>query len=527
MRGLGLCLVALAACSGEDVAPDPGAADAAPCEVEPLRAAVERAVAGAAAGYPADGALRGQADALARDKDLRRAAAWRTVEKVFATTRLAGVDGELPRFQAWYDRGDLVRGFGALFLDLDGAERRSHRRFTDDALDRAFPRESDASDEAWSAQRVAAFTAALADAEPAVGTGGIARVSYSPAAARHLVRGYPELLQCLRTGAPGRFVDGPPAAHRELRRDAVALGACAVHRAGPFFVASGETLDVAFDGAELVVRGGDGEVCRARDRCTAAGPGAFEIEVRGPAAGTLTVAYAAPDGPWSACLPGAFPGDAVIVKADWRRVLPGTTVPVHDTSARALPRATWDAPIAQANPGPDQIYTLRLPATDHAYRLTALHIMTKELDHWLWITLWWSPTPNDDFGADRPPSLGGVLANYKMCVVTDFAERDPRPDGGIAGDLGAALAATHDDESWCSNPFLEAGQGNAATSCVGCHQHAGSNVRSEDVLSDPVRFPAHGRTQVRNNFPTDYTFAAGHGDDLTRAFADVVEYWTR
>jgi hypothetical protein len=522
MRGPGLFLAALAACATPGVGEVP---DAAPCEVEPRRALV--AGEAPAAGYPADGALRGQAGALARDKGLRRAVAWRTVEKVLAPTRVAGVDGELPRFQTWYQKPDLVRAFGELFVELDGEARRRHQRFDDAALDRAFATGGDPVAELGSARRIAAAATALAAADLSAGAGGIARVGYSPAAARHMVAGYPELLQCLASGAPGRFVDGPVDGPRTLWREAVTVAACGVHRAGPFFVAGGEVMTGTLDGAELVVRGEAGEVCRARGRCEVSGPGAFHVEARGPATGTLVVDYAAPDAPWSACLPGAFPGDAVIVKADWRRVLPGITLPVHDTSARSLPRATWDQPVAQADPGADAIYTLRIPGTDRAYRLAALHIMTKELDHWLWITLWWSPAPDDDFGADRPATLGGPFASYKMCVVTDFAERDPRPDGGIAGSLGAALAATHDDVSWCSNPFLEAGAGNASTSCVGCHQHAGTDVRSEDVLADPVRFPARGRTQVRNNFPTDYAFAAHQGDDLTRAFADIVEYWTR
>jgi hypothetical protein len=158
--------------------------------------------------------------------------------------------------------------------------------------------------------------------------------------------------------------------------------------------------------------------------------------------------------------------------------------------------------------------------------------MTKELDHWTWVTLWWSPpaAADDDFGADRPAALASRPAwkNYKMCVATAFDERDPAPDGGFGGTLGAALAAVWGGNvapSWCSNPYLELGENNAETNCMGCHQHAGTGLLPEAILADPVKFPAHGPVEMRNNIPSDYSWSVDHGDRLTRLFADVVEYW--
>ena len=221
-----------------------------------------------------------------------------------------------------------------------------------------------------------------------------------------------------------------------------------------------------------------------------------------------------------------------MVKADWRRAELGFGVPVVDTSGPALAamRAgdtrAWIAD-READPGAADIYTAVLP-NGNRYRLAGLHLMTKELDHWLWVTLWWSPEPDRDFGADRPAALAGtVWRNYKMCVVTAFDERDPDPRGG-AGDasLGDALAAVHDGPSWCSNPMLEAGAHNGTSSCVGCHQHGGTTLRAEDILADDRQFPRDGRTQVRNNFPTDYSFAIITGDEIGRMLADEVEFWT-
>jgi hypothetical protein len=156
--------------------------------------------------------------------------------------------------------------------------------------------------------------------------------------------------------------------------------------------------------------------------------------------------------------------------------------------------------------------------------------MTKELDHWLWITLWWSETPNDDFGADRPKSidaLGGPWGSYKMCVTTAFGEEDPLPSGGFDmahPSLASALAAVYAGKgapTWCSNPYLEEGHGNAGTNCIGCHQHGGTELRSEDILL----FSDFGRPARRNNFPADYSWATTRGDDLGQLFADEEAWW--
>ena len=162
--------------------------------------------------------------------------------------------------------------------------------------------------------------------------------------------------------------------------------------------------------------------------------------------------------------------------------------------------------------------------------MPALHVMTKELDHWLWITLWWSKDPDTDFGADRPANvaaLPGPWRNYKMCVSSAYLEGDPDPRGGAAGTLGDALEAVHGGvgaPSWCSNPYLELGEGNAATNCIGCHQHGGTDLTPEAILATQ---PHHGATRVRNNFFTDYLWAikGGQGEDLSALVQAEVDYW--
>lgn len=177
--------------------------------------------------------------------------------------------------------------------------------------------------------------------------------------------------------------------------------------------------------------------------------------------------------------------------------------------------------------GPEDIYTVQLSGGER-FSLVGLHIMTKELRHWTWVTLWWSPDADTDFGADRPAAikaLGGPWSKYKMCAVTDYEERDPDPRGGFDGTLGDALEATHGKFTWCSNPFIERGARNAQTNCIGCHQHAGDPKRLADILEDERTFPAQSRARVRASFPADYSWAfmtPDNGDQKERFFRTVL-----
>jgi hypothetical protein len=166
------------------------------------------------------------------------------------------------------------------------------------------------------------------------------------------------------------------------------------------------------------------------------------------------------------------------------------------------------------------------------FRMPALHLVTKELRDWLWITIWWSDKPDEDFGADRPEEikkLGGPWGHYKMNVAVAFEEKDPDPKGGFTGSLGDALAATYGGvgkPSWASNPYLEKGAPNAQTNCIGCHQHAGTLENSESILGAPDKFPAASRTKVRKNFPTDYTWALTSAPErLVGVIEDQVKHY--
>jgi hypothetical protein len=550
-------LAALVSACGQ---PAPPAATACQgVESQAMSASAEgRWLLGLASRYPADTALAGRADELHRSQRARRAAAWEAVARTLAPVPLAhppsAAEATVPRFQTWYDRVDVARTFQRLYGGLDRAGREARARFGDAALDEAFgfnvgfvttlPE--------WPAERLAAYAASLDSAPAVAGVSGVLRIALSPDTVRHLVSSYPEVLRCLADGAPPAFVDGA-AAPQQVAREPVALPPCGARTLGPYFVASGGSLTArladAAEGAELRVL--DGVTSDAAARCTAPaaagctvqGPGLFMVRVaaRGAAVGAmLDVRYAPPAADVAGCLHGVFPPSAATVALEWRRTDLGMPLPTYDTSAAGLARRlapggdpSWGDGDGTAEPGADSAYAMRLTAGS-SFRLAGMHIRTRELDHWMNITLWWSPTPDQDFGADRPASvraLGGPWSSYKMCVATDFDELDPDPAGGFDRDapsLGAALRTVHEGRggpSWCSNPYIDAGPGLVRSNCVGCHQHALSGVRPADVQTDPVHYPANGRARVRNNAPADGFWGVDGGDHLGSVLSETVEYW--
>lgn len=525
------------------------------CEATTTSAALtaaERKVVGEASPYPADPMLRAREDELLASQRARRDAAWAAVARVLEPVALAvdlpahpGPD-MLPRWHTWYALDDLHRIFQKVWRQIPQAERLARAPIPDELLDAGFAWNPRAVEEmaSWPEERFQGYVDSLDTQLEVDGVGGIARVGFAPAAARHLLASYAPQIDCFAGGAPEPFVDGAPLTPT-VSREPLALAACEQRVFGPYFVATGETLRATAGTTRIGVRrdGIGGELtCEVIDQpCVVAGPGAFWVEVASigePVAGELRVEHVAPDAPWAGCLDGRFPLDAAIVKADWRRAELDFALPVHDTSAATLAAnlagdADWGDGQSTADPGPADIYTVQA-SSGNVYRMAGMHLMTRELDHWLWVTLWWSPEPDTDFGADRPAAiaaLGAPWNQYKMCAVAGFAEGDADPGGGYQDDhpdLAAALAAVHPGvggPSWCSNPFLELGHGNAGTNCVGCHQHGGTQLASESILGDAAAFPDHGRVQVRNNFPVDYAWSSDRGDQVAVMLRDEVLYW--
>ena len=517
----------------------------------------DRRIIGQAAPYPADTGLAARDEELRTSIAARRAAAWKVVEKVIAPVPLGdpriassfgGNQPSIPTWHTWYAHDDFERVFKKLYRDLTPAQRRARAPIDPQA---GFAWNAIALDSVpeWPEQRYLDYLATIDTPEESNGVGNASRVGYSPGAMGHLVKSYEKEHQCRIAPAPDPFDDDAMREGQEVTQsDAMDLAKCEWREIGPF-VAGDANVEVTATGdgdADLYVRRGEAPDpstfdCKSSgdssdEHCSVAGSGAVYVAVFGAAASHVEVHvnYTTADVKDPTCLDGEMPRDAVLVKADWRRQLTNELIPIYDTSgprmaSRFASKSEWQSD-GVAGPGSDEIYTALIASTNAKFRLPALHVMTKELDHWMWITLWWSPSPNTDFGADRPASIAGMPGpwkNYKMCVATQYLEGDPDPRGGQPGSLGDALAAVSGGAgtpSWCSNPYIEAGEGNAGTNCIGCHQHGGTELSAESILVD---FPHHGDTRVRNNFFTDYLWAVkgGGGDDLSAVVQAEIDYW--
>lgn len=515
--------------------------------------APERHLLGAASAYPADPTLEARFEELASSQRARRAEAWAAVARVLAPVALSEPTplghARVPRWRTFYDREDFARLFSHLYAGLSPDERARNAPLGSAQVDGAFVWNAGFIDElgTWPQERWDAYLAGF-DSQQAVNTlGGIQRIAMSPAMTRHLMTSYAEILRCLDEGPPPSELAGEPR-RDELARAPVMLEACGEARFGPFFVARGGSLRAVLEPAQgarvSLLEGpslGDATLaCEAEGECVAQGPGLFHVRITASEDVRATLAVertevAAP----VACLRGALPLDAVSVAAEWRRLDPAHPLPTYDTSAAALAARmhgeapAWGEGDGRATPGPDAIYTQRLPS-GAVFVLAGLHVRTRELPLGLNITLWWSDRPDEDFGADRPEAvraLGGPWSHYKMCVAVEHVELDPDPRGGFGDDapsLGASLAAVHEGRggpTWCSNPYIDAAPGLAVGNCVGCHQHAMSGVRPGEIATDTARFPSNGRLSARNNYPADGTWALDAGDELAWRIHEIVDYW--
>lgn len=417
---------------------------------------VERKIIGLAKEYPADLSMRRSLDALNGSMKARREAAWKAVAKVLQPVQIA---------ETGVDAGgvDSKIPLFRTWYGKDDLARMFGKAYTDLGKEgrqarRPFNQKEidavfqwNATDQgSWTNDDYLARVRRVTDTEFLNGLGGNSRVSYSPGFSRHLFSDYKAIYECLPKLATFQPQAEPPSEQN-----------------------------------------------------------------------------------FSPCMSEEFPVDAAIIKASWWRADfnfdradggdggSGSTLPVFDTSADSIRKRRtgesdnggWGRPTLQARPDPSKIYTVKT-GDGTAFRLPGIHLSTKELREWLWITLWWSADPDTDFGADRPQAikdLGGPWGNYKMCVVTSYEEGDEDPRGGFDGSLGDALEAMHEGKggpTWCSNPYVEKGVKNAQTNCIGCHQHAGvPTLSSEDVLAREADYPKAGRTRIRKNFPADYAWA--------------------
>ncbi len=496
-------LAGVAACAD---ARDPRVSDdlAFPASGDEKSDVAGRKLLGIAQPYVADSTLAAREGELASNVATRRAAAWDIARRVLEPVPLLGLQDDsnvtlppgveaiptVPRFQTWYGVEDIKRMFVELLTRL-GADGRARRDpIPADGLDAIEAWNAAAADRSsrWPLERYLQYVEDLGTcpegAEPDAcarllqsqfsgAASGNARITYSPATVRHVLANYASIVACLEA-LTTLSIDAVPASDRNF----------------------------------------------------------------------------------SVCLENEFPSDAVLIKAHWVRADFGKKLATFDTDAAALARIVaasqtgdWAAGDRESDPDSESIYTIKLRSGD-TYRLAGLHIMTKELRHWTWVTLWWSDTPDVDFGEDRPRAFLDAVAplwgNYKLCAVTGYDERDAAMATHLADSptLAAAMAAVSDGAAggpsgggptWCSNPYIEHGRGNARTNCIGCHQHGGSLVGPdldadgkldpfplERVIDSEALFPLNGRAQIRQVFPTDYLWSTVRIDDLAHLLRSEV-----
>jgi hypothetical protein len=429
---------------------------------------VDRSLVGTPGEYSPDTALPDRELELIGSQRARREVAWQIAGRVLAPVAVsstpAGASGAtLALWQTWHNKDDLTRLFRRLYPELTPDERSTRAPFGAPAIDAAWDWNDGAvSDfDEWTTQRLEAYRRAVDDGEKLAGLGGVQRVAYAPAASRRLLESYPEVLAC-----------------RETPDEALATGL-------------------------------------ASPAVPCAPAPAFD----------------------PVCLTAQFPAAAAQVKATWARLDAGVPLYAFDTSAESLAQklsppagASWGDGDRRSEADGAGMYTLVLP-NGNRFGLTGLHIMTKELEHWVWITLWWSDRPDEDFGEDRPADFPSPFSHYKLCSVVAFDEADPEPGGGFEADapsLARALAQTHSGvggPSWCSNPYIEDGAGNAATNCLGCHQHAGTGLRTEDILATANAAGRTARARELDTFPSDYVFSVRVGDDLGAMFDETEQHY--
>ena len=90
--------------------------------------------------------------------------------------------------------------------------------------------------------------------------------------------------------------------------------------------------------------------------------------------------------------------------------------------------------------------------------MTAMHIATREFDPWVFVTFWWTDTPNEgSLASDMPAEVKGVFRNYVMDISYNI--------NAPKGSNGKAPVAY--------NPWLELFQlGGTRSQCMACHSRA-------------------------------------------------------
>ena len=194
------------------------------------------------------------------------------------------------------------------------------------------------------------------------------------------------------------------------------------------------------------------------------------------------------DVPWNPLEPGRWPTRSTGDPIRTLSVVPITTL--HTRTVKHLAKTSRDKQLI------DNIY-YRLfgkAARDDDYLvLVGMHVITKELDDWVWATIWWSDTPKSP-----PPTLleHPVWSNYNLEVTVHV----PNMITTASQELPAVF-----------NPWIEAALTRGVQSnCISCHQRARLSDYSEpsptSVMS-PRRKLLANDPRFKNSTLLDYIWS--------------------
>jgi hypothetical protein len=418
----------------------------------------------------------------------RRAIAWKVLAAMLRPIKVAVPSSQIspeqqtvPVWRTWYEHGEILNMFDAAYYRLSDEQAKKRAPICESDVAGAFKGllGRDLADYGVSPEDFQTKLSQFRGHPDVEGIPGTGFTMFSPAVAAHYLRNYKEIIEC---GEHPRL-EAPPSA--------LTHSACMVSE-----FPNGLTKSAAY--ADKAIR--DFSHCQ--------GP-QDQFDERDL-------------------------GMAVAIKASWFPVRSDSKIAVFDTSAEGMKRYLNEGEFLpvdtkDANDAVFQdIYSVRTRANVNSdktvdYGMAAAHFAIKQFPDWLWITLWWSPDPNSDFGEDRPDSIQGIWRNYKMCVVADYQDTKYSMDEEFRRkfpELTASLDETFNNpntntaNSWCSNPYIERRRFNARTNCIGCHQHAGAGAVADQIFQgDEANFPHSARSKVRNNFISDYLFSFDQNPD--------------
>ena len=118
--------------------------------------------------------------------------------------------------------------------------------------------------------------------------------------------------------------------------------------------------------------------------------------------------------------------------------------------------------------------------------MMAMHVTGKEIPNWTWQSYWWSPSPNDSLGNDRPASIPSPWNNYVMTTAYSMTPIGTQSNVAFNPYLETSLAGqTETGLNWTG----------VISNCMSCHRRAavgyGMDLNADTVTaSAPLYGPA-------------------------------------